>query len=93
MIQWNYLTKTQKLLIEEKDSVRQFRLFLKIFKPVTEKELIDFSNQMDKSIFSNFCNEIIFDKDKRIIEEIGPGENIKRKNRNFIQGYHLYHSI
>ena len=89
----DHLIKVQKLLIEEKDSVRQFGLFLKIFKPVTEKELIDFSNQMDKSIFSNFCNEIIFDKDKRIIEEIGPGEKNKRKNRNFIQGYHLYHSI
>ena len=88
-----HILQAQKMLIDEKDSINQFMLFLHIFKSVTENELISFSNEMDKSVFANLCNEIVFDKDKNVIDEIGPDDDEKRKKHNLAQGYQLFHSI
>lgn len=88
-----HIQKAQKKLMNEKDSIKQFTLFFRLFIPVTDKELTSFSNEMDKSVFTSLSREIIFDKDKKIIDEIGPDDKTKRKEQNYIQAYQLFHSI
>lgn len=81
------------LIKNEKNSVRQLLRFLEIFKPVKEKELNDFVSGMEGSVFEGLFNHVIFDKDKKIVEEIGPDDVDKRRKQNIVQAYHLFHAI
>lgn len=89
----DFIKKAVYSIQNEADSIVKFSRFLELFQPVREKELIEFARTMEESVLDGFFNQVVFDEDKRIVEEIGPDDKEKRAKQNVVQAYHLYHSI
>ena len=77
----------------ESDSIKKVLKFLEVFKPVKKREISNFTKGLEQSTYTNFFNEIFFDKNKRVVNEIGPDDVEKRNKQNIIQAYILFHSI
>lgn len=87
------LENVRKKLTNADDSIMQLSVFLYNFSPVREKDLSIYTEQVEKSVFANLTNNILFDSDKKIVEEVEPRDTKKLKEYHTIQAYQFLHKF